>query len=237
MAILIFGIGGGISVYEGIIHLRHPHPLEDPTWNYVVLGLAALFESGSLMVAYREFRTGRGKESILEAMRTSKDPSLFTVLLEDTAALAGLRVAFAGVALAHATGNPVFDAAASIVIGIILALVAAFLVYESRGLLVGESVDPRTLASIRRVVESDPAVERMGRARAMHLGPCDVLLTMEVRFREHVSARDLERTIARLEQAIRAAHPEIRHIFIEAGALTSPHDAGAGEVRAGAQAG
>src|SRR5258706_5678288 len=142
VAVLIFAVGGGMSMYEGIIHLLHPHPLRDPGWNYVVLSLAFLFESLSWIVAFREFRAVIGAQTLWQAVHTSKDPTTFTILLEDTAAIGGLIVAFIGVFLGHQFNNPYIDGSASLIIGAILASVALLLAYESKGLLVGEGADP-----------------------------------------------------------------------------------------------
>jgi divalent metal cation (Fe/Co/Zn/Cd) transporter len=173
---MIFAVGGGISAYEGLLHILDPSPLENPRWNYFVLGLAVLFESYSFYVACKAFQSAKGEKDLWHSIHTSKDPTTFTVLLEDAAALLGLLVAFIGVSLAHQWNNPYFDGSASIVIGVILAAVAVLLAYESKGLHVGEGADPETLREIRRVAESDPNVERVNRALTMYFGPHTVLL-------------------------------------------------------------
>jgi cation diffusion facilitator family transporter len=227
VAILIFAVGGGMSVFEGIVHLRHPSELNDPTWNYVVLALAAAFEGFSWSVAYRELRKTRGQRNLWEAFRASKDPTTFTVLVEDSAAMLGLLVAFLGVYFGHQFHNPYLDGAASIVIGIILGVVAIVLSHESKGLLVGESADPEVLASIRALAEADPAVERIGPPLTMHLGPHEVLLNLDIQFRKGMSAAEVEAAVDRLEKAIRAKHPEVKRIFIEAESLMSGREASA----------
>ena len=158
VAILIFAVGGGISLYEGIVHIQEPAPSSNPTINYVVLTLAMIFEGGAWWIAFREFRKSKGDLGYFAAVRESKDPTTFTVLFEDTAAMLGLIVAFLGVFFGHALHMPVLDGVASVVIGVILALVAVFLAYESKGLLIGEGVDARTRASINRLVASDPDI-------------------------------------------------------------------------------
>src|SRR5436190_9094112 len=218
VAILIFALGGGMSVYEGVTHLRHPH-LSDPTWNYVVLGFAILFESFSFFFAFKAFRSEVREGGILKTIRDSKDPTTFTVLFEDAAAMLGLLVAFAGIFLGHVLGNPYLDGAASIVIGLILGVVAAFLAFESKGLLIGEGVSPRTLSSIRALAGKDDAVAEVKKALTMHFGPNEVLLALEVRFKRHLRATQIAEAINRLENRIREKHPEIRHIFIEAKSL------------------
>jgi len=218
VAILIFALGGGMSLYEGVTHLRHPH-LSDPTWNYVVLGFAILFESFSFFFAFKAFRSEVREGGILKTIRNSKDPTTFTVLFEDAAAMLGLLVAFAGIFLGQVLGNPYLDGAASIVIGLILGVVAAFLAFESKGLLIGEGVSPRTLSSIRALAGKDDAVAEVKKALTMHFGPNEVLLALEVRFKRHLRATQIAEAINRLENRIREKHPEIRHIFIEAKSL------------------
>ncbi|MGH7266979.1 MAG: cation diffusion facilitator family transporter, partial [Candidatus Rokuibacteriota bacterium] len=219
VAFLIFGVGGGISIYEGILHLIHPRPLADPTWSYVVLGLAFVFEGIVLAIAVKQFRAVQGDRGAWQTIRTSKDPTTFVVMFEDTAALLGLVAAFAGIWLAHRFDNPYLDGVASIVIGSILTSVALFLAYESKGLLVGEGVRPETLASIQALAEADPGVAKVRRPLTMHFGPNTVLLTLDVEFREGLPASEKEAAVQRLEKTRRGKHPEIAHIFIEARSL------------------
>jgi len=217
VAILIFAVGGGMSFYEGITHLQHPAPLENAFWNYLVLGFALLFESASWTVAWREFRHTRGERSIFGALHQSKDPSLFTVVLEDTAALLGLVVAFVGVLLGHLLENPYLDGTASIVIGLILATVAVFLTYESRGLLLGESAEPAVVAGISALVLADGDVLEVARLLTMHMGPREVLLNLKLVFRPHLSVEDIAGVVDRLEARIRDRFPEVWRIYIEVG--------------------
>jgi len=220
VALVIFAVGGGVSAYEGVLHVLHPAPLGDPFWNYVVLAIAVVFESVVMVIAVKEFMKIKGDQHWWTAIRTSKDPRNFTVLFEDTAALLGLVVAFAGVFLAHRLNDPSFDGAASIVIGVILMAVAVLLAYETKGLLVGEGADRAILQDIRRVVQSDPGVESVNRLLTMHFGPDTVLVTIELRFRQIQSARELEESIARIENEIRRRHQQIKHIFIESDSLS-----------------
>ncbi|HKI06400.1 MAG TPA: cation diffusion facilitator family transporter [Thermoanaerobaculia bacterium] len=219
VAVALFGIGGGMSAYEGITHLLHPHPLEDPTWNYVVLGLAFVFEGVSWAIAFKELRPKVGKEGLWKTLRSSKDPSIVTVFFEDSAALAGLIVAFLGVLLGHRWNSPYADGIASIVIGVILAGVAVILVYESKGLLLGESTDPATVEDIRAMARALPAVADVKCPLTMHFGPEEVLLNLEIDFRPGLPPGEVTQAINRLEQEIREKHPEINRIFIEARAL------------------
>jgi cation diffusion facilitator family transporter len=221
VAIVIFAVGGGVSAYEGLLHLLHPVPMEHPVWNYVVLGLALVFEGYSFTIAFKAFRSEKGDKSIWRSIDTSKDPTTYTVLFEDSAALCGLVVAFIGVLLSHVFDTFYFDGAASILIGIILAVVAVLLAYESKGLLVGEAVDPETLKSIRRLAESDPRVEGVKNALTMYFGPHTILLAMDLQFRRDLSAVDVEQTVDELEDTIRKRYRDIKHIFIESESLTS----------------
>ena len=215
VAFSIFAVGGGISIYEGITHLLHPHPLEDPTWSYVVLGLAFVFEGVSWTIALKELRPKIGKEGLWKTLRASKDPSIVTVFFEDSAALAGLIVAFLGVLLGHRLNNPYADGIASIVIGALLAIVSVFLVYESKGLLLGESTDPSTLEDIRVMARALPAVADVKWPLTMHFGPEEVLLNLQIDFRPGLPPGQITESINRLEREIREKHPEIKRIFIE----------------------
>ncbi|MEZ4616050.1 MAG: cation diffusion facilitator family transporter [Caldilineaceae bacterium] len=220
VAILLFGLGGGMSAYEGIAHIMHPSPLEDPLWNYVVLGLAVLFEGTSFAIAFRALRAERRDESIWRAIRNSKDPTTFVVVFEDAAAVLGLATAFVGVYLAHRLDNPYIDGIASIVIGLLLATVAVLLAYESRGLLLGESFDAEKVEQIRALVEADPQVVTAGRPLTMHFGPDDVLLNLDVQFQEGLASTELNTAVDRLEKKIRQAHEEVKRIFIEVEVFT-----------------
>ena len=232
VAIMIFAVGGGISIYEGILHVLHPHPVRDTLWAYGVIGAAALFEGYSFSVAMREFHRERKGRSLVSAIQASKDPTTFTVLFEDSAALVGLVLAFLGVYLGERFADPRFDGIASILIGLTLAMVAVALARESRGLLVGESVDPGIRRSLCSIAESDPEVKRVARLLTMHLGPSEVLLTLEIEFRPHETAIGAAETVERLSRRIRARHPEIRHIFIETQSL-APQNRGQSPISAG----
>lgn len=221
VAILIFGLGGGISIYEGIQHLRHPNPLTDPTMNYIVLGFAVVFEGIAWVLALRGFLQMKGSAGVWATIRSSKDPTSFAVLFEDTAALLGLFVAFVGIFVGHWLGNPYFDGAASIVIGLILTSVASVLIYETRGLLIGESAKPEVIASIRELAQADKAVDKIRRPLTIHFGPDQVLLALDVQFRDELTSDEVEQAVDRLEEAIRTRHPEIRHIFLEADSISA----------------
>jgi len=222
VAVLIFGVGGGISIYEGILHIIHPNPLEDVTWNYVVLGLAIVFETFSFTVAFRAFQHELGEDqNIWQAIKSSKDPTTFTVLFEDTAALLGLIVALVGIFLAHQFNSPYLDGAASVLIGVILTTVAGFLIYESKGLLVGEGADPKTIAGIRKLAKADPAVKKVINPLTMHFGPNTILLTVDIEFDEKLSAAQVKEAVDRLGNGIRQQYPDIKYIYIEAGSVSA----------------
>lgn len=219
VAILIFSIGGGMSIYEGITHIGHPSAIEDPTWNYIVLGIAVVFEGLSWTVALKEFLPSVGNRNLWQAIRASKDPTIFTVLFEDSAALLGLLVAFLGVLLGHWFNNPYLDGTASIVIGIILAVVAVILARESRGLLVGEGADPAMVKHLRSLVTADPAVEQVLQLLTLYFGPHEILLNIEIQFHRHLLVEDVVQAIERIETSIRTHYPDVRNIFVEAKSL------------------
>ncbi len=216
VAIMIFATGAGVSIYEGVAKLKHPEPVTDAYINYIVLGLAIAFEGGSFWVALKEFNRVKGGRGYLAAIRVSKDPPLFTVLLEDTAALIGLFVALGGIALAEALNMPALDGVASILIGCVLAAVAALLAYETKGLLIGEAADPEAVVRVRRIVGAEQGVQRINELLTMHMGPRDVLLNLSIDFRDGMSAEQVEAQVTDLERRIKAAVPEITRVFIEA---------------------
>ncbi|QHJ01321.1 cation diffusion facilitator family transporter [Xylophilus rhododendri] len=215
VAVLIFGLGGGASVYEGIQHVRHPVALSDPTWNYLVLAAAALFEGTSFVIALREFLSEkRSGVPFWRAIRSSKDPSNYTVIAEDGAALAGLALAACGVYFSHKLQRPELDGVASILIGLLLAAVAVLLVRESRGLLIGEGLRPETAERIRAMAMGHPGVRQAGKVLSMYLGPDEVLVTLDISFDPGALASDAGLTIAALEAEVRRQFPVIRRLFI-----------------------
>ena len=218
VAVLIFGVGGGLSFYEGVQQVRHPQPMQDPMWNYVVLGVAAVFEGSSFVIALRQFLKQAGNTPFWEALHRSKDPTTYTVLAEDSAALIGLVVAAVGIALSQRLGKPVLDGAASIIIGLLLAGVAVALIWESRSLLIGEGIRPETARAIRSIALAQPKVRDVGRVLSMYVGPDDVLVTMDLDFDDGTAAADAGTAIAAVERQVRERYPMIKRLFIEAGA-------------------
>ena len=217
VAVVIFGLGGGMSMLEGIQHIRHPEPMRDPKWNYVVLGLATLFEGGSFALALRQFLKASGDQPFWNALHRSKDPTTYTVLAEDSAALAGLLIAAIGIYLSHRLGIPELDGAASVMIGMLLAGVAVVLVSQSRSLLIGEGVRPETARDIRRLALAQTSVRQVGRVLSMYIGPDDVLVTVDLDFNEGTATGSAAATIAVIQRQVRERYPMIKRLFIETG--------------------
>jgi cation diffusion facilitator family transporter len=220
VAILIFAIGAGLSIYEGLNQLRHPHVPSDPLINYIVLGFAMVFEGGAWFIALREFRKIQGPHSLMQTVRRSKDPTLFTVLFEDTAAMLGLISAFIGIALGQYYGSSHFDAGASLAIGLILAATAVLLAIECKGLLIGESASRATVAELRDIANGTTGVTAVNEILTMHLGPEDVLLNLSVDFDDALDSRAVENAVSTLEARIKQGFPEIKRVFIEAQSVT-----------------
>lgn len=221
VAVYIFGVGGGLAIHDGISHLRHPQLGDHPAWNYAVLLFAIGFELYSWFISYREMQRRKDPdESIWDEIIGSKDPTVYTVFLEDTAGIIGAGLALLGIFLGHVFNNPYFDPAASILIGLLLAGVAFFLGRESGALLVGERTNRSTMKKVREIITSDPSVERAGDLLTMQLGPNQVLLTVEIQFRRPLNIDQLEAAIDRIENRIRQAEPTIDRIFIEAESFT-----------------
>ena len=215
VAILIFAVGAGVSMYEGVQKLLHPHPMTSPIINYIVLGAAMAFEGVAWWIAFVEFNKTRGNRGYLAEVQHSKDPTVFTVLFEDTAAMLGLIVAAIGIFAADQLGLAWADGAASIMIGVILAGAAIILAYETKGLLIGEAAADDLVASIQKMVDSMPSVENLNELRTMHMGPEDVLLTLSLDFQDHLSAGQVEQSIYQLEMVVKTDFPEIKRLFIE----------------------
>jgi cation diffusion facilitator family transporter len=221
VAMLIFAGGGVVSIGEGVLHLREPRPLQNPLWTYLTLAIAAVAEGYSLFIAYREFRASAGSgDELWPAIQQSKDPSSFAIIFEDSAALMGIITAFLGFFLARTLNKPYLDGVASICIGLILMGTAVLLANETKGLLIGEGVPSSTVERICEIVQKDAAVERAGYPLTMYFGPDTVLLALDIQFRPTLTAREVTQAVDRLEKSIRAQFPRIRHIYIEAEALT-----------------
>ncbi len=216
VAILIFAMGAGLSIYEGIHHLLHPQAVKNPVINYIVIGLAIVFEGGSLWVAVREFNHLKGSRGYFAAVHHAKDPSVFVVLFEDTAAVTGLLIALAGIALSETTGNPAFDGIASILIGMVLGATAAWLAYETKGLLIGESANPEIVRTIRQYILELSTVEAVNEVLTTHIGPEFILVNVSVDMVDHATAGDIEKAIDTFDQRIKSSFPAIKRVFVEA---------------------
>ena len=217
VAVLIFGLGGGVSFYEGIQHIRNPEPMTDPTWNYIVLGAAMLFEGISFGIALKQFRGESRGRPFWNALHSSKDPTTYTVLAEDSAALVGLLVAAIGIFLSHELNIPELDGAASVVIGLLLAGVAVLLVRESRGLLIGEGIRPETAREIRRIATAQANVHDVGQILSMYIGPEEVLVTLDLHFEDGTRTDDAAAAMTVIQKEVRQKFPTIRRLFIGAG--------------------
>ena len=216
VALLIFAVGAGVSLYEGVHQLLNPTPISSPYINYIVLILAILFEGAAFYFALTEFSRAKGKWGYLEAVKKGKDPTTFVVLFEDSAALLGLLVAFCGVFLSQLTGNLIFDGLASIIIGLILGGTAIWLAYETKSLLIGESANLAVIEDIRKILAGYSRVEHVNQVLTMHMGPQYILVNLSVDFTDQTTASELEATIAELDAQIKQAWPNVKKVFIEA---------------------
>ena len=214
VALLIFALGAGISIYEGVVHIRHPQPITKPVINFVVLGLAFAFESASWWVAWRGFQKVRGDGSFWHVIRASKDPTSFMVLFEDTAALIGIVIAAMGTALTVQLDAPWIDGAASILIGLVLAAVAIVLARESKDLLIGERANPALQRAIRQAADSEPCVRSVKRILTTHMAPDQVIASLDVEFDDDLTIPEVEKLIGRIEGGLRDRHPELARVFI-----------------------
>lgn len=214
VAILIFGVGAGISVYEGLIHIADPEPLRDPKVNYIVLAVALLLEGGSWTIAVREFNAGRNGLSWWQAIRRSKDPAGFIVLFEDSAAVAGLFIAAAGVWLSHSTGDSRIDGVASLAIGLILATVATLLAREAKELLIGEAADPALIGAIWRIIERYDEISAVNHVRTIHTAPDSIFVAVSADFEDYLEMGDAERLIEEIETELKSALSAISSIYI-----------------------
>lgn len=215
VALLVFAVGAGVSFYEGLMHILEPEPVENPLINYVVLGFAMLFEGTSWYIALKEFRQAKGNLGYVEAVRESKDPSVFTVLFEDTAALLGLIVAFIGISAAQLLNMPELDGVASVAISIILAATAIFLARETKGLLMGEAALPEVEQQILDIANRDPAVQTANGVLTVHMGPRQIVAGLSVEFEDHMPAPEIEACVQRIETALRTANPDIVTLFVK----------------------
>lgn len=214
VAVLVFALGAGVSIYEGVIHILEPEHAVSPYVAYAVLAFAFLLEGGSTMAAFKEFREAKGSLGWFQAVRQSKDPPAFIVLLENGAAMAGILVAAAGVALSQATGNPFFDGAASVVIGLILGVTALVLAIESKALLIGEAADPQLVESIRAAADMEEGIVGVGHILTVHSSPDQITVIMSADFEDSITAGEVEKIIARIEARVEALWPVVKRLYI-----------------------
>lgn len=215
VALLVFALGAGVSIYEGIEHLEHPVPNRHPIASYAVLAFSALFDGYSLVIALEQFNRARGDQSFLDAIRRSKDPTSFAVVLEDGAALLGIGIAFVGVLSAQLLRNPRLDGAASIGIGLVLATTALLMARECKALLIGESADPELEAAVLEIISNDADVARANGVITFHLAPQEVVTAISAAFQNHLTAIQIEECVSRLEARIKAAHPQVTLLFVK----------------------
>jgi len=214
VAVLVFALGAGVSIYEGIIHIAHPEKAVSPIIAYVVLLVAFLLEGWSTIEAFNEFKESKGTLGWVLAIRRSKDPPAFIILLENGAAMAGIITAAIGLALAQLTGDPFYDGAASIVIGAILAVTAFVLAYESKGLLIGEAADPELVKGLRDLACSKAGVVGVGHVLTVHSSPDQITAMVNVDFKNSISAGDVERIVSEVEREAHDRWPQVRRLFI-----------------------
>ena len=215
VALMIFALGAGVSMYEGVEHLLHPAPIEHPAVIFAVLGISLAFESASWLVGMRAFRSAKRSLSWWEAFRRSKDPPTFIVVFEDSAAILGIAVAAAGTVAALVTGDPRWDGAASLAIAVLLAGVAGLLARESKELLIGERADPGLSDAIMRTASGIAGVCRANSIMTVQLAPRNVIATLSLDFFDYLRAPDIERAVVELEARIRSAHPEVSALFVK----------------------
>ena len=215
VSLLFFVLGGGFSIYEGVSHIQHPEEIKDPLWNYIVLGIAFVFDGISFITALKEFNIQRGDMPFWKAVKKSKDPSTFIVLFEDAADVTGLLIAFTGILFSRLLHNPYLDGVASIMIGVLLTMVAVLLVGESRSLLMGESVGHKEMDDVIALVENDNQVLMVSGHQSMYLAPEEVILMLKINFSPELSNEEMVTTINRLRKDIQQRYPHYLHLFIE----------------------
>ena len=221
VALMIFALGGGIAIYEGIQHLLHPRELKGVHWNYVVLILAMAFEGAALKVALSEFKKSRGDRPFFRALRDSKDSTTVAVVIEDSAALFGLIIAFLALLAYQLTGWVYFDGLGSVLIGVLLVSVALFFAAECKALLIGEGLLPEKVELITEILEEDPRVASFRRPLSLYFGPNEVLVNLDVNFVDDLTSDEIEQAIDTIETEIRQAVPAVNRIFIEAETLVA----------------
>lgn len=214
VAMLVFSLGAGVSLYEGVLHLIHPEPASGIVVAFAVLGVAAALEGWSTWEALRAFNITRGNKSIIRAIRDTKDAPTLIVLLENAGALAGLALAAGGIALARWTGDPRWDGAASVLIGLVLGATAVLLLIEAKGLLIGESADPELIEAIRACAAAHAGVISVHEVLTVHQAPDMVVSVISADFDDAITAREVEQTVRDIEQAIAREFPVVTRVYV-----------------------
>ena len=215
VALLVFALGGSVSIYQGIQHLQHPEPMERPLVNYVVFGLSLVFEGYTWWVAVKAFRATKGDQGWFQAFKSSKDASTLTVLLEDSAALLGLMLGLVGISLALLLDDPRFDGYASIGIGLVLVATSILLARETKALLLGEAAHPKLRASLMRIADADSAVRCANGVITTQMGPNSVVAALSVEFEDALTTPEVESCINRIEAAVRDEHPDVVALYVK----------------------
>lgn len=215
VALMVFALGAGVSLFEGVNHILHPVPMENPTVNYVVLGLSAVFEFGSWWVAFKAFRAAKGRRGYLEAIGVAKDPTTFTVLFEDSAALAGLLIAFAGIWAAQFFDMPKLDGVGSVGIALVLGVAGAALARRTKQLLIGEGAPPELRRSILEIASRHAGIASANGVLTAQLGPDQVVVGLSAEFDDRLTTTQIEDCVRTLEEEIRSAHPEVSLLFVK----------------------
>lgn len=214
VSMLVFSVGGGFAIYEGIHALQHPSPIEDPLWSYIVLSAAILFEGTALFISMKTFNKSRTSKSLFKSIVQSKDAATFAVVIEDSAAVTGLLIALLGTFLSQQLQNPYLDGSASILIGLLLLLVAILLAHESKDLLLGESAKKSVISSIDALLEKNKNVDSWNVPLTMHFGPDNILFTIELDLIDSLSMEESQEAIAKIRKEIKKTEPKIGRVFI-----------------------
>ena len=215
VSILIFGLGGGLSIYQGITHIIHPDELRDPTWNYVVLGFSVIFEGISLGIAWKEFNAVRGTDSWWSAVIKSKNPANFLVLFEDGGAVLGLSIVAICLFIGHEFNLPWMDGFASLLVGLLLVSISMILARESRSLLMGEGIAPETQQKIIKLAERDESVLQARHILSTYQSPEEVVLMLIIAFKPDLDTSNINDAIVRIRTSIKKAYPLVSFIIIQ----------------------
>src|SRR3954452_11714244 len=215
VTLLVFALGAGVSLYEGIEQIRERHPITDPAINYAVIAFSVVFEGTSWWIALQEFRKTKGDLSYFQAFKRSKNAPLFLVLFEDSAALIGLAIAFIGNLASQHFGRPELDGVAALGISLVLAITATMLARESKELLIGEPAGPRITNSVMKIAREQDGVERVNGLMTVHLAPDEIVLALSLEFADRLTTPEIEQRVAELEGKLREMHPEIVALFVK----------------------